>query len=98
MDVELNLATLKDILDELRLRGYIFMFAADVDGQDTCKVCFGTDDLIQPIRLASEILDTVLDILKKNNIDDIVTKTLNIVLLQIDLLFNDGEQSPQEIQ
>ncbi len=90
-EIELELATLGQILQELRKRGYRFIFVADcIYGkakEGNCKIHFGTDDLVQPIRLAAEVFDMVLEILQKNNHNDAVTKTLTSILLQIDILF-----------
>ena len=92
--IDLELATLNDIFKELKSRGYKFVFISERDKTDVTSVFFGTDDIIQPVRMAGEAINTSLDICKKLKVENTFTKITQSVMLQLEVLFgtNHGEQ------
>jgi hypothetical protein len=89
---ELELATLPELLAEISNRGIKFIFVGQRTfgkqgkKEDEYLIKFESDELVTPIRMSAEALDTVLDLLVKAGMDDAVTKTLTSVLLQLDVL------------
>lgn len=92
--IDLELATMTDIFRELKSRGYQFIFVGERDKTNVTSVFFGTDDVIQPVRMAGEAINTSLDICKKLKVDNGFVKISQSVMLQLEVLFgtNHGEQ------
>jgi hypothetical protein len=91
-EVELQLATLQQILCELRRRKYQFVFsclAPHDNDNDIVQVHLGTDELVTPIRLSGEVMDCILTIFEKNKINNAATKILGSILLQLEVLFGE---------
>jgi hypothetical protein len=95
---DLELATLKQILHELEKRRYKFLFASDCPNGKDIKIYLGTGDLISPLRLMGETAELLLGISKKCNggVEDAFTRTLTLIMLQVELLLGDIDDSSQE--
>lgn len=98
---ELQLATLTEIMNELKHRGYNFVWAGECQWgkpqeKDDVKVFLGSDDLAVGLRLSGEVIDCILAICKKCGANDPFTKTLQSILLQLEILFGPKPDNNQD--
>ena len=94
-DLELRLATLKQIFHELKLRGKNFVYAAHSEKHDRFSVFLGVEDLVDAVCLAGEIVDTVLNVLLNQDIDDEFTEGLSDIVERFEMLFDPPEESEE---
>jgi hypothetical protein len=86
-NIELQLATLEDIMHELEKRDYKFIFSGYHNG----KFMFwcGTQDFLVPILLANRLIKLCFNQLRNQNMDKRLLEMLQGILLIMDVLFRD---------
>ena len=94
-DLELRLATLKQIFHELKLRGKSFIYAAHSPKHDRYQVFLGVEDLVDGVCLAGEVVDTILNVLLNQDIDDEFTEGLSDIVERFEMLFDPPEESEE---
>jgi hypothetical protein len=95
---DLEWATLTDIMHELHNRGYRYIWTAENifdtgTNADTVRCHLGTDNLVSALRLLAETADTMLEICKKCGADDPFSKTLEVIIKQVEILVGDTNEN-----